>query len=106
MGRALVVAAALAIPVMGCGNSIGEYCEKWADCEGGNEKDQTACEVELEGDAEVADVYECSSEWDDEMDCRAKYATCETDRLNIGDACGSENDKLDACVDAASANKP
>jgi hypothetical protein len=102
--RALLVL--ILVAAAGCGSAINDYCDKWAECEGGNEKDRDACVVILEGDARAAGIYDCSEEWNDRLECREKYATCEGDDLRFNGACDSERDKLDACIDAASANEP
>ncbi len=103
-----IVVAAGMFAFTGCGGSVGDYCEQWAKCEGGNDLDEDACVEKRTGEASVADVYDCGDEWDARMDCLAENSTCdsEKDKLESGDACDSEKDKLDACIDAGSAENP
>ena len=106
-----VFAAMLAFGAIGCGSTVGDYCEAWAECEGGNDRDREACVQLEEGEGGAASAYDCFDEWVARMECLEKYSTCDdSDPSNPdfddNDACDSERDKLNACIEAASANDP
>lgn len=112
MSRAAsILAIIMATGAVGCGNSVDDYCEGWAECEGGNDNDREACVAINDGKRKANAAYDCLDEWEARMDCRAENSSCDaTDPANPdydeGNACDFERDELDVCVQTASTNEP
>lgn len=70
----LLLACALGAATAGCG---GTHCSDAAECEGGNETDQEACEIQVEALYEQAEIDGCSDRIDDWQDCMTD-ASCES----------------------------
>ena len=68
MTRLLVLLAALALGALsaGCG---GTHCSDAAECEGGNETDQEACEIQVEALYEQGEIDGCTDRIDAWQDC-------------------------------------
>jgi hypothetical protein len=101
--------AAMALAVLaGCGRSYSGVCEEAAACAGWNEADIDYCVADAEGDALVADEYGCGDEHADLADCRESTGKCEDgdgeDEDEFEFDCDSEEERLDECIDRASAD--
>jgi hypothetical protein len=83
----------------GCGGGISGYCEEANLCEEGNDLDVEACETRLDTEAEVADLYNCSSEFDEYFDCLVENSRCNNDRYAPDeDDCDGPRNRLDDCT--------
>jgi hypothetical protein len=83
----------------GCGGGIGGYCEAAAECERGNDADIQACELRFDETQQVADLKNCSAEFDDYINCIEESARCNNDEYKVTDGqCGDENDRLEKCI--------
>jgi hypothetical protein len=102
--RSLPVALAVAaLALVGCGSRFKTYCEKRAECSGGNDKDQNACIAEAEGQRDVASAYDCSDPFDKVADCYESTGHCSGGKYTT--SCDAEEAALGACEKAASAKK-
>jgi hypothetical protein len=59
-----------------CSTGFGSYCEKARLCEGGNDTDQHACELDWGEKEQYADLHNCDTEYDDYADCYFANARC------------------------------
>jgi len=94
------------IPLLGvtsCASVFSEYCDKRANCEGGNDKDRAACADQLRGDEKAASDYGCADQFDAAYTCRNNTAVCNAGKFST--ACNTQNDALDACIKLNSATK-
>ncbi len=97
-GRALLLVASLL--AAGCGPSIGGYCALAADCEGGNDADEEACNIRFEELEELGNLKNCSQEFEDWFTCVEEDSRCNDDRyVTDDDACGPEKDQFKRCAD-------
>jgi hypothetical protein len=99
----LVFAAAL-VSLAAC-TEFSTYCGKKMDCEGGNDKDRSACADQAEGDEDEASDYGCSSQFSALQTCKEDSATCAAGRFSSGASCGQQSKDLEACVGAATGQK-
>lgn len=51
--------------LVGCGSKFNDFCELKNQCERGNDKDKSACVIDLENDKQLADNYGCGDKVDD-----------------------------------------
>ena len=100
MVSAAAVAASLAVLVAGCGGGIGGYCEAAAECEGGNDSDIVACELRFDETEQIAELKNCTSEFDEYFTCVEESARCNDNRYGVSDGqCGDEKDRLENCIE-------
>jgi hypothetical protein len=85
-----------------CGSKFRNYCEKRAQCRGGNEKDIEACVADKEGDNNQAKAYDCDDAAQKYAECLDQKAFCKNGSYDTS-ACATESQALSACVCAASA---
>lgn len=90
--RALCWSLAVA-PLAGCGG-IGSFCTDKAECEGGNEADQEACELNLAQLEDRASVRECPDDFEAYLECLEDNATCEDERYTTEGACDEQRNEL------------
>lgn len=98
---AAVFASALCFgaALSGCGGGTGGFCDAAAECEGGNDADVDACNDRFDTATELADLKNCTSEWDEYFDCRDENARCNDDNYDSdGDTCESERERYNKCV--------
>ena len=94
-----VFAFALALGT-GCGGGIGAYCEEASLCEEGNDADLSACEAVFDTQADLADLRNCTSEFDEYFECLEINSRCNGDRYRPDDDdCDSEWDRYRNCVE-------
>jgi len=92
----LVLAALMA----GCGGSVGSYCEEAKNCEGGNDLDEEACNLRGDEIADLADVTNCTGEYDDYFECIDEGSRCNNDRYQTDEgACNVQAQRLSECAD-------
>ncbi len=70
----MLAVGALGATTAGCG---GNHCKDAAECEGGNETDQEACETQVEALYSQAEVDGCTELVDAWQDCLSEEAACE-----------------------------
>ena len=108
MKRALAPLAFLVlVPLLGvtsCASVFSEYCDKQANCRGGNDKDRAACADELRGQEKAASDYGCADQFDAEYTCRNNTASCVNGKFEAQN-CGPQGDALDNCIKANSARR-
>ncbi|MFO0553140.1 MAG: hypothetical protein U0271_32430 [Polyangiaceae bacterium] len=96
----LFTLAAASSFVLGCGASIGGYCAAAAECEGGNAPDEDACNTRFNELQDLADLKNCTDEYDAWFECVAEESRCNDDRyVTDEDVCGSEEDQFQRCAD-------
>lgn len=93
----VMAAAAL---LAGCGGSISGYCNEAKNCEGGNDLDEEACNQRHQEVADLADLQNCSAEYDDYFDCIDEGSRCNNDQYEPDDgACDAQTNRLAECAD-------
>ncbi len=73
----MLAAGAMSAAVSGCG---GTHCSDAAECEGGNETDREACEIQVESLYEQGEIDGCNDLVDTWQDCMTERDRCE----NVG----------------------
>ena len=72
------------------------------DCEGGNEADVEACELEFEYASDQASLYGCEDYFDSLAECRDERAHCDTsDSENpayTAEDCAAELQDRNSCI--------
>lgn len=94
---------AIALMALGCGGGSVALCEKYQECNGGNDADFDACLASADGLSAIAAAYDCGEQYNKLLECLETRGTCEDKRF-VAD-CDDEGDSLEACQDAASARK-
>lgn len=93
----LAVAFVASLGAAGCGGT-GSYCSEAAQCEGGNDLDEEACNTYFGQLEELAGLYNCSSEYDDYFGCLEEESRCNDDRYTPNDGvCEPERERLEDC---------
>ena len=80
------------VPLLGvtsCASVFSEYCDKRANCIGGNDNDRAACADQLRGEEKYT--------------CRNNTAVCNAGKFTT--ACDTQSNALDACTKLNSATK-
>jgi hypothetical protein len=85
-----------------CSGRYGDYCDKLIDCEGGNDKDRSACVEFAKAEADVADDYDCGDAFDTAFDCLVNSSVCTAERKLDDKACDDQRKAERACIEAAS----
>jgi hypothetical protein len=86
--------------LVGCGGGIGGYCEAAAECEGGNDSDIQACGLYFDETEQIAELKNCTPEFDDYFACVEESARCNDNRYGVSDGqCGDEKDRLENCIE-------
>mgnify|MGYP001006510599 CR=1 FL=1 len=97
---ALVALSVVAAAALGCGGGVGSYCYEVQQCEGGNDRDEEACNANFNGLQDLAEVQNCGSEFDRWFDCIEERSRCDDDHYRVDEgACGSEQQQLFSCAD-------
>jgi hypothetical protein len=94
------VGAALLLASVGFGgcSPYSTYCVDAMDCEGGNDNDIDACEISLKAEADHADVWGCTDDWDRYWECIEAEAHCDNDNWTSDDHCNNEGSDLNDCT--------
>ncbi len=71
----------------GCGSLLQDRCDAICECENCGEREREACEVEVEGDYQVADIYACTEQLEAYYECQLQEYSC-SDRHYDDDAEG------------------
>lgn len=61
----------------GCGSLLEDRCDAVCECENCGEREREACEVEVEGDYEVADIYQCTEQLEAYFECQLQEYVCD-----------------------------
>jgi hypothetical protein len=102
VGRVLLALSfsVLAMALAGCGGSVASYCNEAKNCEGGNDLDEEACNIRGEEIAELADLQNCGSEYDEYFECVDEGSRCNNDRYAPDEgACNVQANRLAECAD-------
>ena len=97
----LLLTSAVLLALPAC-SKYSDFCQKEADCEGGNDNDVDACVEASRGQEDVADAYDCSDEYDDLFDCVDENASCKSNHFSAGDDCDSKAEALSDCIKKSS----
>lgn len=89
----LLIATASAALIAGCG---GSHCDAAAECEGGNDTDKEACEVQVDAIQNAAEVDGCTDLSDAWFDCMSDDGGCANSIY--GAACNAEYVKMRECI--------
>jgi hypothetical protein len=93
-------AAALGTLSGGCGAGIGAYCNEAKNCEGGNDLDEEACNIRFQEIQDIADLKNCSGEYDEWFECTEEASRCNDDRYQADDdACRVQGERLSECAE-------
>jgi hypothetical protein len=107
--------AMLGLAACGGGGAAADLCQASAQCVGGNEKDEAACNAIFDGAAAAAAEYGCSDQYEALLACKTAKSKCENDQggdhpeyssrdADTGDdRCETEQHNYDDCQDGASA---
>jgi hypothetical protein len=83
----------------GCGGGAGSYCNEARQCEGGNDADEQACNIREDEGAQLADLRNCSQEYDDFASCVYDNARCNNKAYTPDDqTCADEADRYAKCI--------
>ena len=74
----ILVGVAALLGAVGCGNDIKDYCDKKVSCEGGNDKDKSACTDLYENEEDRAEDYDCGDSFSKFKDCIVSNSSCQT----------------------------
>lgn len=86
--------------MFGCGGSVGSYCNEAANCEGGNDLDEEACNIRFQELLDVADLKNCGSEFDAYFECIDEGSRCNEERYRPDDgACAVQEEELQQCIE-------
>lgn len=105
-----LVGMSLAAPIMGCSRASA-VCDVICECEHCNDQAKVEACNQLETAEDVASAYDCSEQWDAYGTCVEERGVCDakearfSTRNDMGeDRCQDEADKLDSCIEKASAH--
>ena len=98
---ALPALALLALTSMGCSARETAICDKIITCEGGNDKDKSACVDSYIQDTVVAEAYKCGDAHSLLLDCLDTTSICQSGSLT--NSCKAQRDAANSCQKAASA---
>lgn len=97
----LLMIGAVSALVAGCG---GSHCEDAASCEGGNDTDKEACELQVEALYDQAEVDGCTDLVDAWQECMTDSASC-NDGIWGRRTCDQQFARLSDCVAGSGAEK-
>jgi hypothetical protein len=83
-----------------CGGGAGDYCQKVQECEGGNEMDLEACDLSAQADADLAELHNCSSEYEAFFACTEENAHCNNKKyqVDVVATCQQVSEAYNNCV--------
>lgn len=64
------------VALMGACGGAGDFCQKAQECEGGNEMDLDACAIDEQAEADIAELHNCSSEYENYFACKEENSRC------------------------------
>jgi len=94
----LLVVGTLGAAITGCG---GTHCSDAAQCEGGNETDQEACEIQVQAIYEQGEIDGCIDRIDAWQDCMTDGDKCEARGNDAvwGASCNSLAAEVTKCIE-------
>lgn len=99
--RSIVTLCLLSVgTVFGCGSLEQSICDKRIVCEGGNDKDRSACVDRYNGQTHVAAAYGCADAWKQALSCLDISGICTNARFGTS-ICDAQFQAADACETAA-----
>mgnify|MGYP001015684904 CR=1 FL=1 len=94
----LVLCSLAATSTVGCGSLLQDRCDAVCDCENCGEREREACEVAVEGDYEVADIYQCTDQLEAYFECNLQEYSCENRQYSDDlERCNREFDDYEDC---------
>ena len=75
------------------------------NCEDCNDRELEECEVNYEGRADIADIFDCSEEWETMIQCRIDEGHCDNDSWVTDEECNGDSEDYSDCVDDASSEE-
>ena len=93
--------ALVAVTSMGCSAREKSICDKRITCEGGNDKDKSACVDNYIQASAVAEAYKCGDAQSNLLDCLDTTSICQSGSLS--NSCKAQRDAVESCQKAASA---
>jgi len=96
----LVGAFGLAGGLVGaCGSGAGDFCEKVQECEGGNEMDLEACGLSEDASADLAELHNCSSEYEEFFACKEESSRCNNKKYQVdAGTCDDVSEAYNKCI--------
>lgn len=90
----------MAILLGACGGGASDYCQAVQDCEGGNEMDLEACEISAQADADLAELHNCSSEYENFFACTEENSHCNNKKyqVDVVATCQQVSEAYNNCV--------
>jgi len=100
-------AAAAAPLAAGCTDQKTQLCEAICACENCGEKGQERCDIGVQSELDVAEVYGCLTQAEEYIDCVIAEGKCSNDQF-VPEAlnCADEKKKLDDCKVDSSRRQP
>ncbi len=81
------------------------YCSNKIDCEGGNDKDKSACADAVESEEDQAKDYGCSDQFEALASCAIDGASCIAGRYKTQANCDNQETALQTCIKNATGKK-
>ena len=97
----LLIIGAVSALVTGCG---GSHCDDAVTCEGGNDTDKEACELQVESLFDQAEVDGCGDLVDAWQECMTDGASCNNGFWGKG-TCDGQFRSLSDCVSGSGAEQ-
>ncbi len=103
----LMLATAAAPLAAGCADQKTQLCDAICQCENCGEKGQERCDIGVQSELDVAEVYGCLSQAEEYIDCVIAEGTCSNGKF-IAEALNCENEQknLDDCKIDSSRRQP
>ena len=108
MKRFATVASALsALFLIGCGSLTSDRVESICACESCGESLLEQKEIEVNGEYDIAETYDCIELLEPYWECQLDKHECSAQNYqDDDDECGNEKDEYDQCLTAKSSRGP
>lgn len=87
--EAMLLIGPLAASTAGCGSQAAAVCDLVCECEHCNDYEEDLTCIQLEGQADVAEAYECADQWDAWATCVEEKGECDADEARFSTSGGS-----------------
>ncbi len=109
--RAVAATAAIggfAFVSAGCSDVQTDFCEQVCECQSCGEKGQERCDIGVQAQLDIADVYGCLEFAEAFYDCAINSGVCTADeQFEVADtSCQSEREDYDGCTADSSRRSP
>ncbi|NUO51361.1 MAG: hypothetical protein HOV80_21105 [Polyangiaceae bacterium] len=61
----------------GCGSLLEDRCDAICECENCGDREREACETEVDGDYQIADIYGCTDQLEAYFECQLQEYQCD-----------------------------